>query len=90
MAKGEEAGREATDAAVDPGAAPSGPRRRATVNDIMEVVVDPDLEAALPDGAGEPAWHVHALERQNASPLGFDPIKRVVLALSAMGKMPQA
>ena len=74
MAEGEEVGIEVADAAIDPGAPPSGPRRRAAVDHSVEIVVDPDLEAALPDGAGEPARHMHAVERQDAAPLGLDPV----------------
>src|SRR5262249_34702025 len=79
MSKREEIGIKAANTAVDPGASPAGTRRRATLDDRIEIVVDSDLEAALADGAGEPTRHVHPAERQDAAPLRLDPVERIVL-----------
>jgi len=48
---------ERADLAIDPGGAPAGPRRRAAVDDALEVGVDPDLVEALADAAGKPPGH---------------------------------
>ena len=86
MPEGKEIGIEAADAAVDPSASPAGTRRGATLDDRVEIIVDPDLEAALSDSASKPSRHMHLVERQDAPPLGLDPIERVVLGAFRHGK----
>ena len=53
----------------------SGRGAGAAVDDRVEIVVDADLEAAGGDGAGEPAGHVEAVERQDAAALRLDPVE---------------
>jgi len=48
--------------------------------------VDADLEAAFADGASKALWHMYAVERQDAAPLGLDPIERIVLGALSHGK----
>jgi hypothetical protein len=53
---------------------------------FLEIPIDAHLEAAFADGAGQPLRYMHAVERQDAAPLGLDPIKRVVLGALGHGE----
>src|SRR5512132_978244 len=86
MPHGEQLGIEVADAAIDPGAAPPGPRCGAAVDHGVKIVVDFDLEAAPLDGAGKPSRYMHAVERQDAAALGLDPVKGVIVGAFRHGK----
>ncbi len=77
---------EAPDAFVDPGRAPAQTGRCAAVDHRLEIPIDPDLEAAIADGADKPPRNMHPVERKNAAPLRLDPIKSVVLRALGHGK----
>ncbi len=61
MAKREQLTIQATNAVVDPGAAPAGARRRTAVDDTFEVVIDLDLESTPANGARERLRHVYVV-----------------------------
>src|SRR6202008_4919984 len=56
---------EAVDAPVDPGARAARPRFGAAIEHAVEIAVDGDGELIGPHRAGEPCWHMKAVERDD-------------------------
>src|SRR5262245_32221543 len=76
----------AANAAVDPGGAPARAGHGTAVDHAFEVVIDPDLVAALADRARQALGDVHRIERQNAPLLRLNPIKGRVVATLGHGE----
>ena len=62
----------------------------AAVDDAFEIGVEADLEAALADRLGQALGNVEGVERDDAARFRPHPEDFRIVALSAIGKMPEA
>src|SRR4029078_9230007 len=86
MAEAEQVAIKPADTLVDQGGAAPGPRGGAALDDALDVSVDLYRERGGAQRAGEPAWDMHLIEREDAAVLRLDPVKRRVLCALRHGK----
>src|ERR1700761_8443892 len=66
---------EIADTDVDPGPAAARHRFGTAIDDCVEIAIGDHLEPVRANGAGKTIRNVKTIERNNAAPFGFYPIK---------------
>lgn len=76
------------DAPVDPRAPPPRGRRGTGVDHRLEIMVHTDLEMIRPHGSRQSLRHAKPIQRDNAAPFRFDPVKAWIIGTLGHGKNP--